>query len=130
MATKKTIEVPEVLEGQLTFEDTNPEAIPATKPTKKEEAKAVTVPVPAPKEPTVRSLTIELNKIKKRLAAAEATVTERENYINQILNQQNETAQTVAIIKEQNKATLLTVLNTLKNTVNIVTLLATKGEIE
>lgn len=77
---------------------------------------------------SVRALNTKITKLNKELAAAKEEANALKEHISMLEQTIIAKEQDNALIADQNRATMMTVLNTLKNTVNVVTLLIAKGE--
>ena len=77
---------------------------------------------------SVRALNVKITKLNKELATAKEEANALKEHISMLEQTVIAKEQDKALIAEQNRATMMTVLNTLKNTVNVVTLLIAKGE--
>lgn len=77
---------------------------------------------------SVRALNTKITKLNKELATAKEEANTLKEHISMLEQTIIAKDQDKTLIAEQNRATMLTVLNTLKNTVNVITLLIAKGE--
>lgn len=77
---------------------------------------------------SVRALNTKITKLNKELTVAKEEANALREHISMLEQTVLAKERDNALIADQNRATMMTVLNTLKNTVNVVTLLIAKGE--